>query len=524
MLADYICAWPCTNFYGFRVDMMGESNDVLMADLAAAREQYLAGSLPSGLGRPVVLASWERCLGYGVNPKSLRLQTLDPVRLDAARQREQVFLERAVPVLQQVHESLGEQPHLLALSDRDGLVLRVLTSPGLSDPEALAQSNLFEGASWHESAIGCNGIGTCLAAGEPVILIGPEHLVESYIGWTCIGVPIRVAGKVVGALDFSVPNEHTHIHTWGWMLSLGKAIEASLASSSTAQPTQPAMHGEDNLGEAFDGVRGVFDLLARQLELSPTHAGFLEQARSSLLTAERQVQKAYVDARQAVKDRDRVLAVVSHDLRNPLHTITMASAVLLRDIPVEKKQTQAALIKRAAEQMQRLLQDLLDAARIEETGLSLNPEPCRAADLIQQAIDLLLPLADSRSVTLLGHPAPDAVVNADCARILQVFSNLISNAIEHTPKGGRVEVEAEVSERQELHFRVRDTGCGIAPEALPHIFASFWRGEESSRTGAGLGLSIAKEIVEVHEGRIWAQSEPGQGSTFHFTLPLMTTT
>lgn len=497
---------------------IGESSGALMADLAAAREQYIASGLASAaFVRPVVLASWERCRGYDVNPQKVRLQTPDPTLLDAARQREQVFLQHAAPVVQQVHESLGKQPHLLALSDREGLILRVLTSPGLADPEALAESNLFEGASWHESKIGCNGIGTCLAAGESIILIGPEHFVESYVGWTCIGVPIRVAGEVVGAIDLSVPNEHSHIHTWGWMLSIGKAIEAGLASS---HPAKRITHAGSNLGEAFDGVRGVFDLLARQLELSPTHATFLERARASLLTAERQVEKAYEKARQAVKDRDRVLAVVSHDLRNPLQTIAMASALLLHDIPVEKKQTQAALIKRSVEQMQRLLQDLLDAAQIEELGLSINAEPCHACDLIQQATDLLMPLADSRSVTLLGHTAPQAVVSADCARILQVFTNLISNAIEHTPKGGRVEVEAQVNERKELHFQVKDTGSGIAPEVLPHIFTAFWRGEQSSRPGAGLGLSIAKEIVEAHGGRIWAQSETGQGSIFHFTLPL----
>jgi PAS domain S-box-containing protein len=255
-----------------------------MDDLAAARQEYLKGEpAPEGV-RPVVLSSWERCRAYGVDPRHMRLQAPDPARLSEARERNHMLLESAEAFLQLAHAALSDQPHLFALSDRDGLVLRIITGPGLPENE-LEQARLVEGASWHERDIGCNGVGTCLATGEPVILIGPEHYQESYVGWTCIGVPIRSDDEIVGVLDLSVPNEHTHVHTWGWMLSLAKGIEASLARETSGGRIRVERVVVD-LEAPFNGVRGVFELLASQIELPPTHAGFLEAARSKLDEAE----------------------------------------------------------------------------------------------------------------------------------------------------------------------------------------------------------------------------------------------
>jgi PAS domain S-box-containing protein len=259
-----------------------------MDDLAAARQQYLEGNpAPEGV-RPVVQASWERCRAYGVDPHHMRPQAPDPARLQTARGREQLLLESAGPFLQLAHEALANQPHLLALSDRHGLILRILTGPGLPEEEFEA-SNLLEGASWHERDTGCNGVGTCLATGESVILIGPEHFQESYVGWTCIGVPIQSGGEIVGALDLSVPNDHAHVHTWGWVLSLAKGIQASLARETSGGQIRMERVVMD-LETPFHGVRGVFDLLVSQIELPPTHTAFLEAARSKLAQAEALVQ------------------------------------------------------------------------------------------------------------------------------------------------------------------------------------------------------------------------------------------
>jgi PAS domain S-box-containing protein len=269
-----------------------------------------------------------------------------------------------------------------------------------------------------------------------------------------------------------------------------------------------------------DGSRVPVLLSAAAFAGTPDHGITLVHDITERKAAEREIQRAYEEARQAVGERDHVLAVVSHDLRNPLNTITMASSLLIEDIPEEKKRAQVAILRRAAEQMTRLIEDLLDVARIEGGGLSIAAESCQCTDLVQAAVEFLLPLAESRSVALRTGSIAECSVRADRARILQVFTNLISNAIEHTPEGGSVEVGAEMDGSEEVLFRVQDTGSGITPEHLPNVFNRFWRAKRSGSTGAGLGLAIARGIVEAHGGRIWAESERERGSTFYFALPI----
>ncbi|HUE95947.1 MAG TPA: PAS domain-containing protein, partial [Longimicrobiaceae bacterium] len=276
-----------------------------MEDLSLARSRYLEGDpAPAGV-RPVVLSSWQRSVAYGVDPHALRPQAADPDRLARARAASRGLLEAAAPFLELVHETLADEPHLVVLADAEGLVLRALVGPGL--PDDLEASNLFEGASWHESAIGCNGVGTALATGEPVILIGPEHFQESYVDWTCIGVPIRgPRGEVRGALDLSVPNEHTHVHTWGWMLSVARGIERSLGRELGSPP------GADlaALDQPLQAVRGVFDLLAQQLDLPPTHARFLEDGRAAVEAAEAELARTVSAAARSASEARRELSEI----------------------------------------------------------------------------------------------------------------------------------------------------------------------------------------------------------------------
>jgi PAS domain S-box-containing protein len=620
-----------------------------MQDLASARQQYLHGDpAPAGV-RPVVLDSWVRSRAYGVDPRHMPQQEPDPERLRRAEKRGRKLLESAEPLLAVANQALDGEPHLFALADADGLILRILTGPGLPQAD-FAKANLVVGASWHERDIGCNGVGTALATGEPVVLIGPEHFQESYVGWTCIGVPLRAHGEIAGALDLSVPNDHVHVHTWGWVLSLAAAIEAALAHAAPVRRTE-VKRARLDLKRPFHAIRGVFDLLARQLDLPPTHAGYLEQARaqveraealledsvaqlrqseerlrriaesgmigvlfwqidgrivyandrflrmvgytreeleselinwramtppewesvdaaaieelrargvtspfekqfirkdgtlvSVLLSAatfadatdrgvtlvldmterkqaEQEIRQAYEEARRAVTERDSVLAVVSHDLRNPLNAITMASSLLLDDIPEDKKQLQVGIIRRAAEQMTRLIEDLVDVARIEGGGLAVLPAREQAGELLTAALEFMVPLAESRGVELRIATAADVTVAADWQRILQVLTNLISNAVGHTAPGGRILLGVEAVGGDEVAFTVADSGQGIDPEHLPRVFDRFWRPPASRRAGAGLGLAIARGIVEAHGGRIWVDSEVGRGSVFRFTLP-----
>jgi signal transduction histidine kinase len=178
------------------------------------------------------------------------------------------------------------------------------------------------------------------------------------------------------------------------------------------------------------------------------------------------------------------------------------------------------VIRRSADRANRLISDLLDVARIQAGGLAVEPVPVEAAALVQEALEAATPLANGKKLTLQPEmPEHLPAVCSDRDRVLQVFGNLIGNAIKFTPEGGRITVRAD-NEPHEVKFAVCDTGPGIPPEHLPHVFDRYWQAKSTRKLGTGLGLSIAKGIVEAHGGRIWVESELGKGAAFHFTLPL----
>ncbi|MBI4410489.1 MAG: MASE1 domain-containing protein [Gemmatimonadetes bacterium] len=228
------------------------------------------------------------------------------------------------------------------------------------------------------------------------------------------------------------------------------------------------------------------------------------------------------ERRRAVRSRDEFLAIVSHDLLNPLGNVRMA-AELARELagdPARAQRLPQALgaIQRSAARMDALIRDLLDAAAIEAGRLSLEPAPVEAAVLLRDAVEALRPSALQKELTLECElPTRTAVVLCDRQRVLQVFSNLIGNAIKFTPAGGHIAVRCAALDGF-VRFEVADTGPGIAPDALRRIFDTYWRADPGVE-GVGLGLSISKAIVEAHGGEIWAESEVGAGTRIYFTLP-----
>jgi PAS domain S-box-containing protein len=226
--------------------------------------------------------------------------------------------------------------------------------------------------------------------------------------------------------------------------------------------------------------------------------------------------------RDAVQARDRVLGVVAHDLRNPLTLIMMQSKLMHRrsSEPERRDQKRADAISRAATRMNRLIQDLLDVTRLEAGRLSVERRPLSSGGLVAEAVDTEVTFAASSGIDLrlaLGSDLPDIWVDRD--RLLQVFENLIGNAMKFTESGGRITVGAEARD-QEVFFWVKDTGLGISAEDLPHVFDRFWQAAtDAGRLGTGLGLSITKSIVEAHGGHIWVESTAGHGSTFYFSIP-----
>jgi PAS domain S-box-containing protein len=232
--------------------------------------------------------------------------------------------------------------------------------------------------------------------------------------------------------------------------------------------------------------------------------------------------RLYENSQQAIRARDNVLRVVSHDLRNPLHTISLTTEMLLDpSLPQapERKEKQLQIIRRSTERMTDLVEDMLDAVRIEAGALMLDPYHQSPSRLAEEAVELNRPAATARSLELETQiAAPLPPVHADRNRMLQVFSNLIGNAVKFTPEGGSITVGV-APDGGEVHFAVRDTGPGLSPEQQRHLFQPFWQARRDGRQGAGLGLSIARGIVEKHGGRIWVESEEGAGTTVYFTLP-----
>jgi PAS domain S-box-containing protein len=233
--------------------------------------------------------------------------------------------------------------------------------------------------------------------------------------------------------------------------------------------------------------------------------------------------RLFHEAQQATRARDEMLAIVAHDLRSPLNAVSMSCSLLLDSAsggerPTEQKQL--TIMHRATERMNRLIQDLLDVERIDQGRLAVEPRPETMVAIVRDAVDMLRPLADAQALVLESEIADDLPkVLADPPRIQQVLSNLIGNAIKFTPRGGRIILRAN-PESAEVRLAVIDTGPGIPPDQLPHVFGRFWQARANDARGIGLGLAIARGIVEAHKGRIWVESRLGEGSTFYITLPV----
>jgi signal transduction histidine kinase len=213
---------------------------------------------------------------------------------------------------------------------------------------------------------------------------------------------------------------------------------------------------------------------------------------------------------------------VAHDLRNPLSALTTSTALIRRGMPsTAPVQVQSRLnsIERSAQRMNHLIQDLLDLARFQAGTLVLRQEQHGAQELLQEVLDSHAVLATEKHLRLQVEPMDvDTWVRCDRDRMLQVFSNLVGNAIKFTPSGGAI-VLAALAHGEGVEFSVRDTGPGISSEHLPRLFHRYFQVEPANRNGMGLGLSIVKAIVDAHGGTLSVESAPGHGTVFRFVLP-----
>jgi signal transduction histidine kinase len=228
-------------------------------------------------------------------------------------------------------------------------------------------------------------------------------------------------------------------------------------------------------------------------------------------------------AKEALAARDELLAIIAHDLRSPLSAILMKAALLrkkaepIASSPELRKRVES--IEATARRMESLIKSLLDAATIEAGHLSMTPERCDAGDLLHATHDMLEPLATEKAIHVeVREPTVPSAVWADRERVLQVLSNLVTNAIKFVPEGGAIVVEAAPAQA-EIQFSVSDTGPGIPAEQRAHVFERFWKADKGGSRGAGLGLYIARGIVAASGGRMWFESRINEGTTFFFRMP-----
>ncbi|MDB4873822.1 MAG: domain S-box [Gemmatimonadetes bacterium] len=283
----------------------------------------------------------------------------------------------------------------------------------------------------------------------------------------------------------------------------------------------PLTHG----GETFGAISFIFDGASAFGVVDETFTLLLAQATGTALfragsyDLERQRRR---DAETLARAREDVLGVVAHDLRNPLSVISGATQLL-----VEEALTPAARAKlgntshRAVKQMNRLIEDLLDAVRLQAGTMSLNLEVVPVIDIVQQSEDTFSPLAETQKINFRVDcaPRPD-MVRVDPVRLSQVLGNLIGNALKFTPATGTVTLRVGAHSGRAL-FEVVDTGPGIDQAYLPYVFQDFWQARKGDGRGVGLGLAIAKALVEAHGGELWVESTRGLGSAFCFTVPLI---
>ncbi|MHA6195939.1 ATP-binding protein [Pseudomonas wadenswilerensis] len=228
---------------------------------------------------------------------------------------------------------------------------------------------------------------------------------------------------------------------------------------------------------------------------------------------------------EAVRARDELVAVVSHDLRNPMTVISMLCGMMQKsfssDGPHTSRRIATAIdtMQQAAGRMSTLLDDLLDTSKIDAGRYTISPKLLDVSQIFEETQALLAPLALNKDISIAFEAEPDLKINADPERLFQVLSNLVGNAIKFTPRLGAVGVHAALG-GNEIVFTVRDNGEGIPADQLPHVFERYWTIKDGNPTGTGLGLYITQGIVEAHGGRIEARSEVGKGTEFRFTMPL----
>jgi len=294
-----------------------------------------------------------------------------------------------------------------------------------------------------------------------------------------------------------------------------------LDSEASAFLAMPLMHGDELVGGLVFGFRassafGATDRTFAQL-LAQSAGSAL--SRASTFARERDGRR---EAEMMARARQDVLGVVAHDLRNPLGVVSSTLQMLAEfDLAPTERERLLGAGTRAVTQMNRLIGDLLDVMRIDAGRLSLEMEELTTASVLSNAEENIRHLAVERGVTIVVEPSDEKLrVRGDRGRLLQVLGNLLGNAIKFSPRDARVRLRSW-RDQDSAVFEVADNGPGISAADQAHLFDRYWQARSSDQRGVGLGLAIAKGLVEAHGGRMWVESELGRGSRFCFAIPLV---
>lgn len=248
----------------------------------------------------------------------------------------------------------------------------------------------------------------------------------------------------------------------------------------------------------------------------------MEVLRENALLAKVEAERARETAERANQAKSDFLDVISHELRNPLNAILLSAAALRQPVQIERIPRRLEGIDRAASAMAKMVGRLLDSTRIESGKLEIETQLFDLVPVIKSAVEITRPVAEAKRITLLVNLRPaSAMVNGDADRIQESVANLVGNAIKFTPEEGHIEVELEARDGG-LELRIADSGIGINPEFVPHVFERFAQDGDtpSADRGLGLGLFIVRHVVELHGGTIRAASDgKGRGSRFTMNLP-----
>jgi len=275
-------------------------------------------------------------------------------------------------------------------------------------------------------------------------------------------------------------------------------------------------------------LQSGYEMTSRELDrvAGLVNAALAAAAVEFTLRATGEINQALRTAELAVRAQEDVIAVVSHDLKNPLSVICgsvsmLDQALAAGDLNAGRDALRAHVsrIGRASVRMNRLISDLLDLTKIREGRVEIEVRDEHTSELLAEASEQSAPLAEQRPVRLVNEGGRHGVVVCDRERVLQVFDNIVGNAIKFSAPGGIVRLGVECSPA-ECTFSIRDVGPGIPTAQLPLLFDRFWTSPRvTGGSGTGLGLAIARGIVEAHRGRIWVESTVGEGTSFFFSLP-----